>query len=160
MSRGGRKNFEICPHKRVELDYFEGIIVGAGLTCPRTEEKKLAIEVAASGISFPDTLFWAVQNYSNTKDKPYAWRGYKAPEVAYKHLARTAGQIVCAGCDYPRITPVELSETRARQAEAALEIVENDKRRLKALESLQAARIELEQIVENISQGAELPPTE
>ncbi|HSX33128.1 MAG TPA: hypothetical protein VLF91_02210 [Candidatus Saccharimonadales bacterium] len=132
MSRAGNKAFSKCEVKIVEFDTYirpyddpkkivasgngsgPGNLVGykAHLRCPKTEDPRAAIS-------------------SDTMNAPTKLR-------ALANLGALAGELMCKGCRFSAMTPLQVTEERARMAHADAELAD-------AQAHLERARHELSQ---------------
>ena len=139
-----RKNFDRCPHKDVKYSYGRGdvtYILGADLTCPKTEETETPVAITANSMvnktsgKSPRRL---------TVDGHYRRPGFgEAPSMEYTFktqkwarswLGKVAAQTICEDCTYAKSTPEEvetlqfdalqhrLKEAQQAATKAAIEI--------------------------------------
>lgn len=138
MSKRGEKNYDRCPHKEVEYTYRGVRILGATLLCPKMQDEKRSVQVRADGLishaSRDRELRNRTQSWTWNKGQPdqLVRQAYNDQETATAHLRRSAGELACGGCDYSRLSIVEVSIRRADGAEEKLQAALNDQRRLES----------------------------
>lgn len=115
-----RKNFDRCPHKDVKYSYGRDdvtYILGAVMTCPKTEETETPVAITANSMVYGTSRInrrrltvsdhYYRPNFGG--DYPPVEYTFKTPKAAQSWLGKVAAQTVCDGCTYAKSTPEEVS---------------------------------------------------
>jgi len=105
--KNGRKRFDLCPHKIPTLSTAEG-----ELNCPRTVETRIKIYINAGAHADESNVCMDTDN---------EWM-YESPANAMDELGIAAGALICGTCPYYELTPTEVANEIADNAEAQIKI--------------------------------------
>jgi hypothetical protein len=160
MRRRRANKFEICPHKEPGYAYNSvGLLVGVELHCPKTEDSGIQV----TGRALEDISARTTSYRSRTEpDTTPPVRAYKGQDKALSHLQQVANKVICDGCTYPSMTPVQISERRLKLAQERKVVAENDRLRWRELETAIQAETEVRDIESRIfgnETPTELPPS-
>lgn len=145
--------FNRCEHKAIRQHIALSTLVGVELVCPKVKDANLKIMDLAEAHATKRGII----PYTERKPNGANFHGYRDLAVASKYLAKSAGTMACASCEYADMTAVEVSIRRAEIAEDRRTIAQNEQRRLEAELATRQADAEIDHLDKQVRGVLPLP---
>jgi hypothetical protein len=109
FSKSGKSRFNVCSHKELTVDD-----TSAQLTCPKTVGT--GTEVKVDPYAFYDERNVHQRKGGDKDDAPTKENLYRNRTTAVQELAYAAGNMVCKGCPFYKMSRVDVNTTLAQEA--------------------------------------------